>query len=57
MALENLIAYVVVLGLPFWLVAEEVLYRLRPGREAQASTARSADLERRAPEGAHVSSV
>lgn len=27
MVLENVIAYVIVLGLPFWLVAEEILHR------------------------------
>jgi hypothetical protein len=27
MALENLIAYAIVLGLPIWLVAEEILHR------------------------------
>ncbi|HYS17622.1 MAG TPA: hypothetical protein VET45_11930 [Candidatus Binatia bacterium] len=62
MELENLIAYAVVLGLPLWLVAEELLYRFAAGRKAQATvkvemptaTVKRADLERRAPEGASV---
>ena len=37
MALENLIAYAVVLGLPLWLVAEELLHRFAPGRKAEAT--------------------
>ena len=63
MALENLVAYVVVLGLPLWLVAEEVVHRFVPGpkREGAAVAAVRAEAlaERRAPEGApaHASSV
>ena len=69
MVLENVIAYVVVLGLPLWLVAEELLHRFAPGHSARgaatvradAPAAERAGLERRAPEGApshaHASSV
>jgi len=57
MALANLIAYVVVFGLPIWLVAEEIAHRVASVRKAEAATA--AGLERRAPEGvrAHTSFV
>jgi hypothetical protein len=30
MALENVIAYAIVLGLPLWLVAEEIFHRFAP---------------------------
>ena len=61
MALENVIAYAVVLGLPLWLVAEEIAHLLAPhfkGRERAAPAFEGAptpaptSLERRAPEGA-----
>ena len=60
MALENLIAYAVALGLPLWLVVEEIRHRAAPRREAAAPVAAvKADapaappaLKRRAPEGA-----
>ena len=69
MALENVIADAGVLGLPLWLVAEEILHRLGPrlaGRSRGAPAVNGAapspaptGLERRAPEGApahaHVS--
>ena len=62
MALVNLIAYVVVFGLPIWLVTEEIVHRLLLARKVEvpapvpsaAPTATSAGLERRAPEGAHA---
>jgi hypothetical protein len=63
MALENVIAYAVVLGLPLWLVAEEIVHRIAPrlkGRERGApafegaATPAPTSLERRAPEGAPV---
>jgi len=64
MALANLVAYVVVFGLPLWLVAEELTYRFAAPRNVEPSRAvvpsvAPADLERRAPEGAraHVSFV
>jgi hypothetical protein len=67
MALVNLIAYVVVFGLPIWLVAEEIVHRLLRARKVEfpapaqvpAPAATSAGLERRAPEGvrAHASFV
>jgi hypothetical protein len=61
MALENVIAYAVVLGLPLWLVAEEIAHLLAPrleGRERRApafegeSVPAPTSRERRAPEGA-----
>jgi hypothetical protein len=52
MALESVIAYVVVLGLPVWLVAEEIIRRIASRRPAPAPTAAPVGLERRAPEGA-----
>ena len=65
MALANLLAYVVVFGLPIWLVAEEIAHRLAMGRQAdalataQTTAATPAGLERRAAEGvrAHASYV
>jgi hypothetical protein len=62
MALENLIAYVIVLSLPLWLVAEELIHRFGPRlarrvRKASAAAGRESSpaptsVERRAPEGA-----
>jgi len=49
MALVNLIAYMVVFGLPIWLVAEEIAHRVASMRKAEVAAA--AGLERRAPEG------
>jgi hypothetical protein len=62
MTLVNLIAYVVVFGLPIWLVTEEIAHRLLAVRKIEvpapvpsaAPAATSAGLERRAPEGAHA---
>ena len=62
MALASLIAYVVVFGLPIWLVTEEIVHRLLAARKvegpapvpAAAPVATSAGLERRAPEGARA---
>ena len=64
MTLVNLIAYVVVFGLPIWLVTEEIAHRLFAARKVEvpapvpvvsaAPAATSAGLERRAPEGAHA---
>lgn len=58
MELANVIAYAVVLGLPIWLVAEEIAHRFGSTREADAALA-PAGLERRAPERgrAHASLV
>ena len=62
MALANLVAYVVVFGLPLWLLGEELIHRFAvkrdfgapvPGRSAAPASA-SADLKRRAPEGARA---
>ena len=57
MALANLIAYMVVFGLPIWLVAEEIVHRFGSMRKAEAVA--PAGLERRSPEGvrAHASFV
>jgi hypothetical protein len=62
MALANLIAYVVVFGLPLWLVAEELIHRFAARRSVEATaparavapTAASADRERRSPERARA---
>jgi len=57
MALANLIAYMVVFGLPIWLVAEEIVHRFSSMRKAEAVA--PAGFERRSPEGvrAHASFV
>ena len=52
MTLANLIAYMVVFGLPIWLVAEEIVHRFGSIRKAQAVA--PAGLVRRAPEGARA---
>ena len=61
MALENLIAYAVALGLPLWLVVEEIRHRVAPRRDVEAAPAAAVKaeapaaaptLKRRAPEGA-----
>ena len=61
MALENLIAYVVALGLPLWLVVEEIHHRAVPRREAEAAAAAAPARKQRAAEGAsaraHVSAA
>jgi hypothetical protein len=65
MALANLLAYLVVFGLPIWLVAEEIAHRLAMKRQtdtlatAQTTAATPAGLERRAAKGvrAHASYV
>jgi hypothetical protein len=49
MALVNVIGYLIVFGLPIWLVAEEIAHRVASMRQAEAAAA--AGLERRAPEG------
>jgi hypothetical protein len=35
MTLVGIVAYVIVFGLPIWLVAEEILYRLVPDRKVE----------------------
>lgn len=55
MALENLVAYAVVLGVPLWLVAEELVYRFAPRHRGVAGAPVKADapsVDRRAPEHA-----
>lgn len=52
MALANLIAYVVVFGLPILLVAEEIVHRFGAMRKAPALV--PARLERRAATSARV---
>jgi len=49
MTLANLIAYMVVFGLPIWLVAEEIVGSIR-----KAQAVAPAGLVRRAPEGARA---
>jgi len=49
MALANLMAYMVVFGLPIWLVAEEIVHRFGSVRRAEAVA--PAGLERRSPDG------
>ena len=39
MALENVIAYAFALGLPLWLVIEEVRHRMAPRHEAREAAA------------------
>ena len=46
MALENLIARAALLGLPLWLVVEELLHRFASGSRAPAN-APAADADRR----------
>jgi len=50
MTLVNVIAYVVVFGLPIWLLGEEILHRLVPIRKSRAAAPASAPAgrERRA---------
>jgi hypothetical protein len=49
MALENVIAYAVVLGLPLWLVAEEILHRIPPRLVAAALQRRASGSPAPAP--------
>ena len=49
MAVANVIAYVVVFGLPIWLVAEEIAHRFSAVRRAQVLA--PATVQRRAPQG------
>jgi len=51
MGLDNLIAYTVVFGVPFWLVAEEFVHRVSPLFKAAAV---KVHLRPRAPKGAPV---
>jgi len=52
MALATAIAYVVVFGLPIWLVAEEIAHRFSAMRRSQALV--PATVNRRAPQGVRV---
>ena len=52
MVLAKLIAYVVVFGLPIWLVAEEIAHRFAAMRRTQALA--PATVDRRAPQGVRV---
>jgi len=62
MPLANLIAYVIVFGLPIWLVAEELIHRFAAKRSVGATVpahtmapmVAPAELERHAPEGARA---
>ena len=51
-ALANVIAYVVVFGLPIWLVAEEIAHRFSAIRRVQSLA--PATVQRRAPQGVRV---
>jgi hypothetical protein len=57
MALENVIAYAVVLGLPLWLVTEEILHRFasRPARRERGASAVHGAVPSPAPTHAHGS--
>jgi hypothetical protein len=61
MTLVNVVAYVVVFGLPIWLVAEEIVHRLVAFRKSEPAppAVAPAGRERHAPEGvrAHASFV
>ena len=52
MALANAIGYVVVFGLPIWLVAEEIAHRFGVIRKAQALV--PVAVQRRAPSSVRV---
>jgi hypothetical protein len=51
MTLESVIAYVAVLGLPLWLVVEEVLHRFASGAKARVAATAVEAVDRRALEG------
>ena len=52
MTLVNMMAYVVVFGLPIWLVGEEIVHRLVPFRKSHAAA--PVGRGRRAPEAARA---
>jgi len=52
MVVAKLIAYVVVFGLPIWLVAEEIAHRFSAMRRAQSLA--PATVQRRALQGVRV---
>jgi hypothetical protein len=54
MTLETMIAYTAVLGLPLWLVVEEVLHRFAAGAKALVAVPVAPEAEGRAPEGAQA---
>jgi hypothetical protein len=54
MGLENLIAYGVVFGVPFWLVTEEVLHRVGPHLKAALTVRLRHRAPKNAPMHAHV---
>jgi hypothetical protein len=54
MGLENLIAYGVVFGVPFWLVTEEVLHRVGPHLKAAFTVRVRQHAPKNAPARAHV---
>jgi len=51
MTLETMIAYAAVLGLPLWLVVEELLHRRGTGAKAPVAVPVAAEAARRAHEG------
>lgn len=52
MTLETVIAYAAVLGLPLWLVVEEVLHRFASGAKVRAAVPAAAEADRRGCESA-----
>ena len=50
MTLESMIAYAAVLGLPLWLVVEELLHRFATGAKAPVAVRVAVEVDRRAPE-------
>jgi len=54
MTLDTVIAYAAVLGLPLWLVVEEVLQRFAPGVKAPVVAPVALEGERPAPAGAQT---
>jgi len=51
MALETMIAYAAVLGLPLWLVVEELLHRFASGARVRADLSLVEEADPRAREG------
>jgi hypothetical protein len=54
MPLENVIVYAAMLGLPLWLVVEEVLHRFAPGARVRAAVPAAAEADRRGSESAQA---
>jgi len=54
MPLGNVIAYAAVLGLPLWLVVEEVVHRFASGAKVRAAVPAAAEAARRGSERAQA---